>query len=252
MLSVIIIVKDEAAIIGRCLQAVAWADEIIVLDSGSSDDTVNICKKYTDKVFNTDWPGFGPQKQRALDKARGDWVLSIDADEILTPELQREIRQTIETGASEGYLLHRLNYFGDRQIRHGGWRPDHVLRLFRHEKGRFSSDLVHESVIVDGEISKLSGVLHHYTVEDIEEALEKANLYASLGARQLHEDGRRASIYEGAIRGFWAFFRAFVLRAGFLEGAVGYTIALTNAKQSYYKRMKLRDLGRNPDPPQRT
>ncbi|MGZ5008247.1 MAG: glycosyltransferase family 2 protein, partial [Methylobacter sp.] len=152
MLSAVIITKNEAGHIARCLESISWADEIIVLDSGSEDDTVAICRRYTDKVYQTDWPGFGIQKQRAVDKAGGDWILSIDADEVVSPELRLEIENALRQERYNGYEIPRLSSYCGRQMRHGGWWPDHVLRLFRRDCGRFTDAVVHERIIVQGEI----------------------------------------------------------------------------------------------------
>ena len=146
MLSVILITKNEADNIVDCLASVAWADEIIVFDSGSEDETVSICREYTDKVYETDWPGFGIQKQRALNKAKGDWVLSIDADEIVTAELRVEIVKAIQQEKFQGFEIPRLSTYCGKQIRHAGWWPDHVLRLFRRECGYFTEASVHERI----------------------------------------------------------------------------------------------------------
>ncbi|MGZ8151480.1 MAG: glycosyltransferase family 2 protein, partial [Methylovulum sp.] len=181
MLSVIIITKNEGAHIGSCLKSVLWADEIIVLDSGSEDDTVEICKQYTDNVFITDWPGFGIQKQRALDKAQGDWVLSIDADEVVTTELRMEIENTLQQEQFNGYQIPRLSSYCGKQIRHGGWWPDYVLRLFRRNAGYFTDSLVHERIVVEGKAGKLTSPLLHDTYENLEEVLNKVNSYSSLG-----------------------------------------------------------------------
>ena len=150
-LSIIVIVKNEESSIRECLASVAWADEIIVLDSGSSDQTVAICREYTDKVYETDWPGFGPQKNRALEYATKDWVLSIDADERISYDLQTEIKRVIQMPARfDAYTMPRRSNYCGRYMKHSGWWPDRVVRLFRRGKASFSDDLVHERIVVTG------------------------------------------------------------------------------------------------------
>lgn len=244
MLSVIIITKNEAQHISRCLKSVSWADEIIVLDSGSTDNTVELCKVYTDKVFVTDWPGFGIQKQRALDKATGDWVLSIDADEQVSAELRMEIEQAMLSTEYDGFEIPRLSSYCGREMRHGGWWPDYVLRLFKRELGKFSPELVHERVEISGKIAKLTQPLLHEAFINPEEVLHKINSYSSLGARKLHETGRKTSLSEAILKGFWTFLRTYILKAAFLDGKQGLMLAISNAEGAYYKYLKLLELNR--------
>jgi glycosyltransferase involved in cell wall biosynthesis len=242
MLSVIVITKNEAEHIGRCLASVAWADEIIVLDSGSDDDTVAICKQFTDRIFVTDWPGFGPQKQRALDEARGDWVLSLDADEEVGPELKVEILEAMQTHNVQGFEIPRLSSYCGRQIKHGGWWPDYVLRLFRRDAGHFSLDVVHERITVNGTINRLLNPLLHEAFVDPEEVLRKINSYSSLGAQKLFSNGQSANLGLAIAKGLWTFIRTYFIKAAILDGAEGLMLAISNAEGSYYKYLKLRDL----------
>lgn len=240
MLSVIIICKNEEHHIRECLESVAWADEIIVLDSGSSDQTVSICKEFTDNVEVTDWPGFGAQKNRALAKATHPWVLSIDADERITESSKQEILQTL-TGNTplEGFHLPRSSNFCGRFMRHSGWYPDYVLRLFRREKAQFTNDVVHERVICSGETGHLSQPIMHYTYDSLDQAIEKANLYSTLGAEKLFAEGKRSSLSKAMGKGLWAFIRTYILRKGFLDGKHGFMLAMVNAEATYYKYAKL-------------
>jgi len=238
-LSVIIITKNEAAHIDDCLQSVAWADEIIVLDSGSVDSTISICRAYTDNVYSTDWPGFGIQKQRVLDKATGDWILSIDADEIVTSELREEIKNAIRNSNVNGFEIPRLSNYCGRQMRHGGWYPDYVLRLFRRESGHFTDAMVHEKIIVDGRIERLVHPFLHDAFVDLEEVLHKVNSYSSLGAKSLYDQGVHSSIAEAIVKGIWAFVRTYFLKAAFLDGQQGFMLAISNAEGTYYKYVKL-------------
>ena len=242
MLSVIVITKNEASHIGRCLESVCWADEIIVLDSGSDDNTVALCKHYTDKVFATDWPGFGIQKQRALDKAQGDWVLSIDADEVVTAELRMEIEKVLVQAQFNGYEIPRLSSYCGRQIRHGGWWPDYVLRLFRRNVGYFTDSVVHERIVVPGEIGKLTSPLLHDAFVNLDEVLHKVNSYSSLGAKMLHQKGVRSSLSKAIFKALWTFIRTYWLKAAFLDGRQGLMLSISNAEGTYYKYVKLLEL----------
>lgn len=243
MLSVIIITRNESQHIARCLASVAWADEIIVLDSGSTDDTVAICKQFTDQVLVTDWPGFGPQKQRALEKARNEWVLSIDADEIVTDELKAEIQQAmLESTHIQGFEIPRLSSYCGRQIKHGGWWPDYVLRLFRRSGGHFTDDVVHERILINGKVQHLVNPILHEAFVDPEEVLHKINSYSSLGAHKLMNQGKKSSLGLAIAKGVWTFIRTYFIKASLLDGAEGLMLAISNAEGSYYKYLKLRDL----------
>jgi glycosyltransferase involved in cell wall biosynthesis len=242
MLSVIIITKNEASHIGRCLESVSWADEIIVLDSGSQDDTVSICHQYTDKVYETDWPGFGVQKQRVLDKATGDWVLSIDADEMVTPELRMEIEQALQQKEFQGYEIPRLSSYCGRQMRHGGWWPDYVLRLFRRDCGRFTDSAVHERITVQGQTGQLTTPLLHDAFVGLDEVLHKVNCYSSLGAEMLYQKGTQSSISKAIFKAFWTFVRTYFLKLAIMDGRQGLMLSISNAEGTYYKYVKLLEL----------
>lgn len=240
-LSVIVITKNEESAIVGCLASVAWADELIVVDSGSTDRTVELCRGYTDKVYSTaDWPGFGRQKNRALAYATGDWVLSLDADERVTPELRREIEAALEnpTGRVAFALPRRSSYCG-RPMGHSGWWPDFVLRLFCRGRGRFSDDLVHERLIVDGPVGRLTSPLVHEAFGSLEEVLDTMNRYSSAGAALMYERGRRATLAGAILHGLWSFFHTYVVRAGFLDGREGFLLAISNGEGTYYRYLKL-------------
>ena len=241
-LSVIIITKNEGLNIRACLESVAWADEIVVVDSGSTDDTVAICREYTSHVYIHDWPGFGAQKNRALSYASKNWVLSLDADERVTPELHAQIIKAMENADKEGFYLPRLSQFCGRFIRHSGWYPDYVLRLFKRGKGRFSDDLVHESVIFQGSAGKLPSPLLHYSYMNEADVNRKVEQYASAAATQMFNSGRVVTGADAPVRAGWAFFRTYCLRLGFLDGTAGYNIARMNARTTYLKYRKLKAL----------
>lgn len=239
-LSVILITMNEAANIRACLESVDWADEIVVVDAGSTDGTLEIAREFTSHVYlHPDWPGFGPQKNHALDYATGDWVLSLDADERVTPELRAEIAAVLASPHAEGYRIPRLSSFCGRFMHHSGWRPDYVLRLFRRDKGRFSDALVHEAVQLQGRIDNLKHDLLHYSYRDLDDVLLKLNGYSSAAAEMLERRGKRGGLARALFHGFWAFFRTYFLRAGFLDGREGFVLAVMNAENSYYRYLKL-------------
>mgnify|MGYP001221464644 CR=1 FL=1 len=239
-LSVVIIAKNEQASIRRCLESVKWADEIIVLDSGSTDDTVSICREYTDHVHQTDWPGFGPQKNRALERASGDWVLSLDADEWVTPASRDEIERAMaQPRGASAFRLPRLSSFCGRFMRHSGWWPDHVVRLFRRGAARFSDDAVHERAIVDGSTGTLQEPLMHETFVDLDELLSKMNTYSTLSAQDMHRDGKHSGLRMAVARAMWAFVRTYFLRGGLLDGREGFMLAAATAEGVYYKYVKV-------------
>jgi len=240
-LSVAVITKNEAGVIARCLESVAWADEIVVLDSASSDGTLDIARRFNARVETTsDWPGFGPQKNRALDLVTCDWVLALDADEWVSPGLRAAIEDAI--AASNGkcaFRMPRLSSYCGRFMRHSGWWPDHVTRLFRRGQARFSDDRVHERLIVSGAVGTLREPLLHEAISGLDEALAKMNAYSTAGALMQFERGRRASLAGAVWHGAWTFFRTYVLRAGFLDGREGFMLAVSNAEGAYYRYLKL-------------
>jgi glycosyltransferase involved in cell wall biosynthesis len=243
-LSVIIITKNEALNIRDCIESIKWADEIIVVDSGSTDDTVAICREYTPHVYSYDWPGFGMQKNRALDYATQDWVLSLDADERVTSELRSEIEATMRDGKAQGYEIPRLSSFCGRFMHHSGWYPDYVLRLFRRGSARFSDNLVHEKLITDNKTQRMKNLLLHYAFENLEEVLHKTNQYSTAGAQMQFQRGRKTSLTGAVLRGLWSFVRSYVLRLGFLDGREGFILAVSNAEGTYYRYIKLLMLNR--------
>ena len=238
--SAIIITKNAGTMIRRCIDSVAWADETIVVDSGSTDDTAEICRVMGVKFSVTsDFPGFGPQKNRALDLATGDWVVSIDADEWITPELRDEMRAAMAKPAAAAYAVPRRSSFCGRYMKHSGWWPDHVIRLFRRDAARFSDDRAHERLLVEGTTRKLKQPLMHEAISNMDQMLGKMNLYSTASARMLYERGRQASLATAVFHGGWAFFRTYVLRLGFLDGREGFILAVANAEGSYYRYVKL-------------
>ena len=245
-LSVIIITKNEEAHIGACLDSVAFADEIIVVDSGSEDRTCEIANEKGARVVVTpDWPGFGPQKNRALDLATQDWVLSVDADERVPPELAHAIQRAIAQAEPHAYKIARLSNFCGRWIRHSGWWPDHVLRLFKRGTARFTDVAVHERVQTYGPIGTLDGHFLHYPYADMQSLIAKVNRYSSDAAHMMHARGRRTSIPGMVGRAVWTFIRIYLIRRGFLDGREGFILAATASAGSFFRYAKLYFLGRN-------
>jgi glycosyltransferase involved in cell wall biosynthesis len=239
-LSVILITKNEAANIRDCLQSVSWADEIIVVDSGSTDDTTSIAREMGAQVYvHPDWPGFGPQKNRALSYAGKDWVFSIDADERVTPELRAELEQAMQKASADGYYCPRLSQFCGQFVHHSGWYPDYVLRLFKRGAGRFSDSLVHESVLLTGNTSKLKNPLLHYSYLTLNDVERKVEHYSSAAAQQMFQSGKRASWLRAMLSAGWAFVRTYIVRLGLLDGGAGWKIARMNARTTYLKYRKL-------------
>lgn len=246
-LSVIIITKNEAAHIGPCMDSVAFADEIIVLDSGSTDATCDIARSKGAKVHTSaDWPGFGPQKNRALDLATGDWVLSIDADERVTPELAAEIRRELLAPRADAYRIPRLSNFGGRWIRHSGWWPDYVVRLFRRGTLRFTHARVHERLDAPGGLPALGAHFQHYPYASLEAFIAKINHYSTEAAAAMHARGKRTSVAGAVGHAVWTFVRHYVLRRGFLDGWQGLVLAVMAASGSFFRYAKLLFLWRNP------
>lgn len=242
-ISVIIITKNEAEEIRACLESVAWADEVIVLDSGSTDGTVAICKELGAQVHLSDnWPGFGPQKNRALGYATKDWVLSLDADERVTPELRAQLIGAMAEARYNGYHIPRISQFCGTFIRHSGWYPDYVLRLFRRGAGRFSGDLVHEKVLLDGNAGRLSSPLLHYSYRTADDVERKVAHYAASAARQMYAAGKKVTWLDAPLRGSWAFLRTYLLRLGILDGRAGLAIARMNARTTYLKYRQLQEM----------
>jgi len=240
-LSVIVITLNEERNIAECLQSVQWADEIILVDSESSDNTVEIAKNYTSKIFIRKWDGYSSTKNFALQQCKNDWILWLDADERVTPELKQSIQQVVnEDGKNfDGYEVSRRAYFLKKWIRHCGWYPGYVVRFFRKNKAKFIAVRVHESIEIEGKIGKLKGNLIHYTDENIKQYFEKFNMYTSLASVDLYENGKRFSIIDLTIRPLFMFFKMFFLRLGFLDGIHGFILSVLSSAYVFVKYAKL-------------
>jgi glycosyltransferase involved in cell wall biosynthesis len=236
-LSVVVVTLDEEECIRACLQSAAWADELIVVDAESRDKTAAIARELTDHVFVRPWPGFAAQKNFGLDQARGDWILSLDADEVVSPTLREEIAAIVERGgAHAGYAVPRRNVFWGRFIRHGGLYPDWQVRLFARGRGRFVERSVHESVTIEGRVGRLTGHLEHRSYRDVADFLARADRYSTLAAEEWVAAGRRPRpLVDLVARPIGRFLGMYVGRAGFLDGWRGFLLAVL---YGYYVLMR--------------
>jgi glycosyltransferase involved in cell wall biosynthesis len=241
-LSVILITRNEEANLEDCLASLeSIAQQVVVVDTNSSDRTLEIAKKHGATISQPlDWPGFGPQKNRALDLATGEWVLSLDADERLTPALRSEILTAIHHNAHVNcFAIPRLSWYCGRFIRHSGWSPDYVDRLFRRGTARFSDDLVHERLIPNGPVAKLENPMLHYSFMNYSQVLQKLDRYSTASAEQAFAKGKTSNPLKAVLHGVWAFVRTYIVRAGFLDGGQGFALAISNAQGTYYRYIKL-------------
>lgn len=243
LLSVIVITKNEQDNIKDCLESAKWADEIIVVDSGSTDKTEEICRESTDNFYVKDWPGFGIQKQRALSLASHEWVLSIDADERITPQLKNEIIDKITQDSNvNGYLIPRLSNYLGKNIRHSGWYPDYTLRLVKRQESHFTEDIIHEKIVVKGGVEKLTNHFLHYPYKDISHHLQKIDAYSSLSADKMFNNGRCVSWSMVILKSIFGFVRSYIFKRGFLDGWPGLVVSISTGLSTYLKYLKLKEL----------
>lgn len=232
-----LIVKNEAHHLRECLDTLTWADEIVVLDAGSQDETCAIASEYTDNVsVNMDWQGFGVQRQRAEALASHEWILMVDADERITPALQKSIQEAVQGGPAV-FSLGRLSWCFGRFIRHSGWYPDWVARLYPKGQASYNAALVHEKLVVpDGlTVKRLSGDLLHYTYRDLRHYLEKSAHYAQAWSEQRAAQGKTATLASGFTHGLACFVKMYLLKAGFKDGKQGFLLALLSAHSTFNK-----------------
>ncbi len=242
-ISAVIITKNEERNIARCLHAIRWVDEIIIVDSQSTDRTVEIARSYGAKIHSPEWMGYGPTKQYGVEQAEGDWILSLDADEVVSPELAAEIRDVCASDTPcAGYRVPRLTGFLGSWIYHSQWYPDYVVRLFRRGKGRFSDSAVHEHVELEGALGSLKNTLLHYSYPDLKTFHAKGDRYAELSAREMYDRGRNAGRLAVWFRAIGTFYRHFILRGGFLDGWEGWYIAMLSSRRNFQKYSTLRAL----------
>jgi glycosyltransferase involved in cell wall biosynthesis len=250
-ISACLITLNEERNLPRCLASVApLVDEIVVVDSGSTDATTAIAKKFGARVIHQDWLGYVGQKNFALAQAAHPWVLSIDADEEISPELAAAIRRVKSDpdadapAAPVGYEFSRMVFYRNKWVRHGDWYPDRLVRLFRRDKARFTGGRVHEKLELDGDFLSLPGHLHHFTYDNASDRAARCAKYAELWARTAHEQHRRAGPFSAPLHAAARFFKGYVLKLGFLDGAVGWDVAAGNAREVWLKYTLLRKLNR--------
>ena len=239
-ISATIITLNEERNLPRCLASIAsLVDEILVIDSGSTDRTLEIARQFNARVIHQDWLGYVAQKNFALDHATHDWILSIDADEEISAELAAATSNLRSQSENEitahGFEISRLVFYRNRWIRHGDWYPDRLVRLFRRDAARFTGGRVHEKLEIAGHHPRLPGHLHHYTYTSAADRAARSAHYAALWAETAHENGRHAHALSAPLHATARFLKGFILKAGFLDGPIGYDIALGNAREVYLK-----------------
>jgi len=240
-ISVILITKNEEVNIRECLETITWANEIIVVDAGSTDRTTEIAKEYTQKIYSRPWDGYGVAKNYGLAQSKSDWILSLDADERISPELQKEILEkisSVDSSVAAMSMPRRANFLG-RWIDHCGWYPGRITRVFRRSSGRFSEERVHERLEITGNTIPLNSDLLHYTDPDLKHYFEKFNKYTSLAAEELRERRRGFSLLNLIINPLWVFFRMYILKLGFLDGIPGFILCVLSANYVFTKYAKL-------------
>jgi glycosyltransferase involved in cell wall biosynthesis len=246
-LSVTIITRNEAAHLADAIDSVAWADEIVVVDSESTDDTTAIAARHHARVIVHTWPGYVAQKNYAASMANHDWILSLDADERVTPALAAEMRALLANGPGHaGYRMPRVTWYLGRWIRTTDWYPDHQLRLYDRRTAGWTGRYVHESVTVRGTVGELRGELQHFAFRDIAEHLETIDRYTTYAARQMHENGRRAGFLQLLVHPPLAFLRNYVLRGGIRDGVAGFVVSLLNSYYVFLKFAKLWEIEKVP------
>jgi glycosyltransferase involved in cell wall biosynthesis len=243
-----IITLNESANIAAALESVRWADEIVVVDAESTDDTAAIARRHTERVIVRPWPGYVAQKNFAASQASHDWIFSLDADERVTPELAAEIRALVDAGPPcAGYRVPRVNHFLGRWVRSTDWYPDYQLRLYDRRRARWAGRYVHESVRADGDVGRLRTDLQHFSFADVSQHVRTIDRYSSLAARQMFEDGRRSGPLRIVAHTDAAFLRNYLLRGGFRDGTVGLIVSLLNSYYVALKFVKLWEMERRPD-----
>ena len=245
-LSVTVITKNESAHISAALASVRWADEVIVVDSESTDDTVALARQVTERVVVRPWAGYVAQKNFAASLASNDWILSLDADERVTPALAQEIQKTLIDPAHKAYRMPRVTWHLGQWIRTTDWYPDDQLRLYDRRSARWAGQYVHEAVSVDGTVGRLNAEIEHYAYRDISEHLETIDRYTTYAAKQMKESGRRAGLLQLAGHPPLAFLRNYIAKGGIRDGMPGFIISSLNAYYVFLKFAKLRELQANP------
>ncbi|UCC40471.1 MAG: glycosyltransferase family 2 protein [Candidatus Aminicenantes bacterium] len=243
-ISAVIITYNEEKRLEPALKSLdGIASEIIVVDSFSRDDTVRLAKKYTNRIFQRKWTNFSDQKNYANSQASNPWILSLDADERLSPELREEILRVKESEPDcYGFSMPREVFYLGKWIRHSGWYPDRKIRLFRKDKARWEGEYVHEKLVIEGKIQKLNGSIYHFTYRDISDHLDRINRFSHLGAQKLYIQRKKCRWYHLVFLPFFRFMKSYFLRAGFLDGFAGFVISALNGYSIFIRYAKLREI----------
>lgn len=244
-ISVCVLTKNEAHNIIACLTSIAWADEIIVIDSESTDNTVELCKRFTDKIVVMPWQGCGPQRAAIYAMATCDWILFLDADERVTPKLASEIQQTILNPNYDAYEIPFQSYYCGKRIRFGDWMNEKHIRLMFRERCQIIPRLVHFGISVQGKVGRLRHHINHYSFPNVLSVVHKMNVYSTAGAQHYFNNGKKTSFSNAVGHGLFTFVRSYILRFGFLDGRHGFMLAVSNAEGAYYKYVKLLDMHQN-------
>jgi len=239
-ISIVIVTKNEESNIERCLESVKWADEVTVVDSGSTDKTLEFCQAYHCKIIETEWLGFGLTKQIGVNAATNDWVLSIDADEEVTSELKSKILELTQSTKFHAFNIKRVSYYLKKRIKYSGWQTDYPLRLFNKQYGNFNDASVHESVVMNSNnTSTIQAPLYHYPYQSISGHIGKINLYTQLGAEKLFNKGKKAPLIYAVLSGIVKFIKMYLIKKGFLDGKEGFILAVLSGFSSTLKYFKL-------------
>ena len=243
-LAVAIITKNEEENIRQCLQSISFAGQIVIVDSGSTDATLSIAAEFGCEIYSEEWCGFGPQKQLAMEKCSQPWILVLDADERIPPDTANIIKKIVtDYNIKEaGFSFPRKNYFQGRWIKHAGWWPDRIIRLFRKEAGRMTKASVHESVEVQGMVGALDVPIEHFTESNLSKIIQKIDKYSTLGAEEAFKDGKHSSTFSAFMRAFFTFNQDYFFRLGILDGRQGLTLAVTDAVNKFFKYAKISEL----------
>ena len=242
----VVVCFNEEANIERCLKSLLWTDEIVVVDSYSTDKTISICKRYTDRIYQRKWPGINKQKEYAVSLTRNEWVFVLDADEVVSEELSKEIMERLkyDNERYDGYMVKRHTHYLGRWINHGGWYPDYKLRLFKKEKGYFAGEDPHDKIIVDGEVSKLKGEIYHFTYQDISHHIRTINNFSDVVSRSMWNHSEKFILSKMLIKPMIKFAETYIYKLGFLDGMPGLMIAVLSSYYVFLKYAKLWELKR--------
>lgn len=243
----IVVCFNEEKNIEKCLKSLLWADEIIVVDSYSTDNTVSICKKYTDKIYQREWPGINKQKEYAVSLSQNEWVFVLDADEMASEGLAKEILERLESDNNkfDGYMVKRHTYYLGKWIDHGGWYPDYKLRLFKKSKGYFGGEDPHDKIIVNGNVARLEGEIYHYTYENISHHIRTINNFSDVVSQKMLEKSEKFVLPKMLAKPLIKFFETYVYKLGFLDGIQGLIISVLSSYYVFLKYAKLWELRKN-------